>query len=98
MFQFHTGSIKAPATFLPLGACIPFQFHTGSIKALFLALISSVVELFQFHTGSIKACQKTARSSDPRGGFNSTLVRLKQSAPMPGAYVHHQVSIPHWFD
>ncbi len=35
-FQFHTGSIKAPAGCQPAEVFVQFQFHTGSIKAMLI--------------------------------------------------------------
>jgi len=55
MFQFHTGSIKAPFGNQQGGGIGMFQFHTGSIKAFKLFQDFKQFLLFQFHTGSIKA-------------------------------------------
>jgi len=77
-----------------------FQFHTGSIKRLrIVAGGFRLLAWFQFHTGSIKSWLRDYDDINQReAGFNSTLVRLKDSATMERFQVRLWVSIPHWFD
>ena len=60
-------------------ARIKFQFHTGSIKSFITDALPLGSETFQFHTGSIKSEKTEFANGDAVIGFNSILVRLKES-------------------
>ena len=64
-----------------------FQFQTGSIKRQKPAWLISFKAMFQFQTGSIKSFVR-GRCDDAFIGFNSKLVRLKDTGTSRGGLSH----------
>ena len=79
MFQFQTGSIKSSIRLLIVSPVGMFQFQTGSIKRNRLDAKTPGTTRFQFQTGSIKRVDGWFLLDPEETGFNSKLVRLKET-------------------
>ena len=73
-----------------------FQFHYGTIKRRSMPAHAPLLRSFQFHYGTIKSLGRY----HPMlyiAAFNSTMVRLKENAPIVAA-LQALLSIPLWYD